>query len=147
MSTKLTTPVPHSSDVMEMARQVLASQSFSLHMGLEVQSIAPGSVEMRLPVREEFLQHHRVVHGGVTSFLADCTLAYVGSSVLGPNTVTSNFRIDYTKAAQGEYLLARGTVISSGKRQAVCRCEVYAVNDSGEEYLCAAAQGTIVSLG
>lgn len=134
-------------DMLALARQVMETQSFSVHMGLELVSAEVGRLEMRLPLRDEFLQHHRYVHGGVTSFLADCTLAFVGATRLGPNIVTSNFRIDYTAPAQGVALVSRGEVASSGKRQAVCRCEVYMVSESGEEKLCALAQGTIVSLG
>lgn len=129
-----------------MAQQVLESQSFSVHMGMQVESAERGKLSLRLPIRDEFLQHHRFVHGGVTSFLADCALAFVGATTLGPNVVTSNFRIDYVAPAQGEYLLARSSVLSSGKRQAVCRAEVYALQ-GGQEKLVALAQGTIVSLG
>ena len=35
------------------------------------------------------------------------------------------------------------SVVHYGKRQAVCRCEVFAA-DQGAETLCATAQGTIV---
>ena len=42
--------------------------------------------------------------------------------------------------------MARARVIHAGKRQAVCRCDVYAVQD-GEETLCATAQGTMVKIG
>ncbi|KZZ30401.1 phenylacetic acid degradation protein, partial [Alcanivorax sp. HI0083] len=84
---------------------------------------------------------HGFVHGGVVSYLADNALTYAGGSVLG-DSVTSEYKINYLRPALGERLTARATVLSSGKRQAVCQCEVIALNN-GEERLVAVAQGTI----
>lgn len=39
--------------------------------------------------------------------------------------------------------VARASVVYAGKRQAVCRCDVFTVDTYGEETFCAAAQGTI----
>lgn len=49
------------------------------------------------------------------------------------------------RASQPFSVLARAGVIHHGKRQAVCRCDVFAV-DQGGETLCANAQGMIVRL-
>ena len=59
------------------------------------------------------------------------------------NVVTLEMKINYLRPATGDMLIARADTISSGKRQAVCQCQIFAVAD-GEEKLCAAAQGTIV---
>ncbi len=59
--------------------------------------------------------------------------------------VTSEFKINYLKPARGGFLVARAGVVHHGKRQAVCRCDVFAV-DQGGETLCANAQGMIVRL-
>ena len=86
------------------------------------------------------------MHGGVVSYLADNALTYAGGSVLKVAVVTSEFKINYVRPAIGNALVARATVVHAGKNQAVCRCDVYSVDDGGER-LCAAAQGTIVRLG
>jgi acyl-coenzyme A thioesterase PaaI-like protein len=52
---------------------------------------------------------------------------------------------DRVRPAMGDYIVARATVVHSGKNQAVCRCDVY-VFSSGGESLCATAQGTIARL-
>jgi uncharacterized protein (TIGR00369 family) len=59
--------------------------------------------------------------------------------------VTSEFKINYLRPAVGERLLARAEAVHHGKSQAVCRCEVFAVQ-GGQEKLCAVAQGTIAAL-
>lgn len=40
-------------------------------------------------------------------------------------------------------LVARASVVYAGKRQAVCRCDDFAVDTDRGETFCAAAQGTI----
>jgi uncharacterized protein (TIGR00369 family) len=132
-------------DMLIWGRQVLASQPFSVLLGAELLSLHEGSIELKVPLRADLKQQHGFVHGGVISYAADNALTYAGGSVLGPSVVTSEFKINYVRPAIGEFIVARGTVIHTGKNQAVCRCDVY-VFDSGRESLCAIAQGTITRL-
>lgn len=129
-------------DMMEMGQAVLKAQPFSLLLGTELMVFEPGRAELRLTLREEHRQQHGFAHGGVVSYLADNALTYAGGSVLG-NVLTQEMKINYTRPAIGEVLIARAEVVSYGKRQAVCRCDVFAVAE-GQERLCAAAQGTIM---
>jgi uncharacterized protein (TIGR00369 family) len=133
-------------DMLTWGRQVLASQPFSALLGAELVTFSEGSAELKIPIRPDLKQQHGFVHGGVISYAADNALTYAGGSVLGPGVVTSEFKINYVRPAMGEFLVARASVIHSGRNQAVCRCEVY-VSDNGIESLCAAAQGTIARLG
>lgn len=129
------------SELFQFGKQVLASQPFSALLGTELEAFEPGKAVLTLAVRDELKQQHGFVHGGVVSYLADNALTYAGGSVLG-DSVTSEYKINYLRPALGERLTARATVLSSGKRQAVCQCEVIALNN-GEERLVAVAQGTI----
>ncbi len=49
------------------------------------------------------------------------------------------------RPARGVALVARASVVHAGKRQIVCRCDVFAITGT-EEKLCATAQGTIAPL-
>jgi uncharacterized protein (TIGR00369 family) len=60
--------------------------------------------------------------------------------------VTSELKINYLRPAVGERLTARAEAVHVGRSQAVCRCDVF-VSGSGEDRLCAIAQGTITRLG
>lgn len=101
--------------------------------------------ELELPLKPEFLQQNGFVHGGVISYLADNTLTFAGGIALSARVLTSEYKINYVKPAQGEKLIARGEVVSAGRSQSVCQCRVFVVED-GEERLCAFAVGTIVSI-
>jgi uncharacterized protein (TIGR00369 family) len=131
-----------SDDLMRFGREVLALQPFSVLLQARLDRLEPGSAELSVPMQPQLLQQHDFVHGGVLSYLADNALTFAGGSVLG-NVVTSEFKINYLRpATSGERLVAVATVLSSGKTQAVCRCDVF--REAGvERVLCAAAQGTI----
>jgi uncharacterized protein (TIGR00369 family) len=133
-------------DMLEWGRKVLASQPFSVLLGAELVAFAPGIAELKVPVKPELKQQHGFVHGGVVSYAADNALSYAGGSALGQGVVTSEFKINYVRPALGEFLIARASVVHSGKSQAVCRCDVF-VSNQGAETLCATAQGTIARLG
>jgi len=135
---------PDMTDMIKLGQAILASQPFSVLLGTELTAFEPGRVELRLELRDEHRQQHGFAHGGVLSYLADNALTYAGGSVLG-NVLTQEMKINYTRPAIGEMLIARAEVISHGKRQAVCRCDVFAVAE-GKEALCAAAQGTILTV-
>jgi len=138
-------PGPDMEDMLTWGRKILASQPFSILLGAELLAFREGSVELKVPLRADLKQQHGFVHGGVISYAADNALTYAGGSVLGPSVVTSEFKINYVRPAMGDYIVARATVVHTGKNQAVCRCDVY-VSNSGGESLCATAQGTIARL-
>lgn len=133
--------------LLDHGRDALSRQPFSVLLGAVLDRFEPGLAHLRLPMREALLQQHGFVHGGALSYLADNALTYAGGSVLG-NSVTSEFKINYLRPALADAteLIAEATVLSSGKTQAVCRCDIY-MERQGERTLCAAAQGTIRKAG
>ena len=133
-------------ELLRMGQQALESQPFSALVGTRLASLTEGEAVLEVPIRTELLQQSGYVHGGVTSYVADNALTFAGGSVLGPAVLTSEYKINYLRPASEEMLVARASVVHSGKKQAVCRCDVFAVSAGGEETFCAAAQGTIVSV-
>ncbi|GAB1264679.1 PaaI family thioesterase [Aurantivibrio infirmus] len=132
------------SELLKRGKDVIREQPFSVLLGAELIAWEEGSAELALKVREELKQQHGFVHGGAVSYLADNCLTFAGASTLG-NSVTSEYKINYLRPAIGDALIAKATVLSSGKRQAVCECKVYAQGDKGE-VLVAVAQGTIAKV-
>jgi uncharacterized protein (TIGR00369 family) len=131
-------------DLLERGREVLARQGFSVLLGTRLDHFEVGRAVLSLPLpsQAQFSQQHGFAHGGVVSYLADNALTYAGGSVLG-NAVTLEYKINYLRPVTAcDQLVAVATVLSQGRSQAVCRCEVYR-ETAGERSLCAAAQGTI----
>ncbi|WP_209928664.1 PaaI family thioesterase [Rhodococcus sp. PvR099] len=133
---------------LDEAAETLAAQPFSTLVGARLTAFTDGAATLTIPIRPELLQQHGFVHGGVLSYAADNALTFAAGSVLGPSIVTSGFTITYLRPAMGTALRAEATAVSSGRRQALCRCEIYADTENGP-VLCAAAQGTasVIDLG
>jgi uncharacterized protein (TIGR00369 family) len=132
------------SDLLEMGRMILASQPFSTHVGGELVQLEAGMAELAVPLSQNHLQQNGFAHGGVISYLIDNALTFAGGSVLGPNVLTQGYSVTYMRPGIGDRLVARATVLHKSRRQAVCRCDVFAVQED-EEKLCATALGTILA--
>jgi uncharacterized protein (TIGR00369 family) len=137
-------PTPLTEDqIKEFAAAAFAAQPFSMFIGAELGDVGTGHAEIRVANRPELLQQHGFVHGGVVSYLADNALTFAGGLALGGDALTVEYKINYTRPAVGETIVARARVLSTTRTQAVCQCLVYAVTGDGER-LVAVAQGTIV---
>ena len=88
-------------DLFEFGKQALASQPFSVLVGAELLSFAPGRVELKIPITDRLKQQHGFVHGGVIAYMADNALTFAGGSVLGPAVVSGEFKINYLRPARG----------------------------------------------
>jgi uncharacterized protein (TIGR00369 family) len=137
----------HQQVLLGLGREILASQPFSVLVGAELEWVKPGHCVLALPVTERLLQQHRFVHGGVIAYLADNALTWAGATAMRVPVITSEFKINYLRPAQGVRLVARADAVHVGRQQCVCRCDVLVVGDDGAEKLCAVAQGTIAKMG
>lgn len=130
---------------LDLGKEILSKQPFSVLLGAELTRFNPEFAELTLEITDQLKQQHGFVHGGVVSYLADNCLTFAGGSVLG-DSVTSEYKVNYVRPAIGAKLVARSTVLSRGKTQAVCQCRVFCEQD-GREKLVAVAQGTITKSG
>lgn len=131
-------------DLEQFAHGVFDAQPFSQHLGARLTGLGPTSAELTVPIIDQLTQQHGYVHGGVLSYLADNSITFAGGLALGGDALTSEFKINYLRPATGAFLIGRAVAKSVGRRQAVCQCEIYSVQDD-QETLCAIAQGTVVS--
>ncbi|TBH16061.1 PaaI family thioesterase [Thermus thermamylovorans] len=88
---------------------------FTRWFQVEVLRREGGEAELRLPVREEFLQGRGVVHGGILAALLDTALGNAVGS-LGVEVVTAELSVSYLKPVRGGVLHARGYVLHAGGR-------------------------------
>lgn len=131
-----------SDGALEHARAVLDQQPFSALVGARITAFGGGRATLELDVREELLQQHGFVHGGVVSYAADNALTFAAGSATDRMVLTSGFSIEYLRPAQGQVLRAEATVVRAGRSRIVVRCDVSVVRD-GVTVLCAVAQGDV----
>ncbi|MDA7088780.1 PaaI family thioesterase [Pseudomonas sp. SA3-5] len=125
----------------ERLEQALEHSAFAKLLGAELLDFAPGKVSLQLHSRPELNQHHGYTHGAVVGFMIDSGCAWAAASLVG-DVVTSEYKVNLLAPAIGDQLICRSEVIKAGKRQAVCRADVFAVNH-GEEKIIATGLATI----
>jgi uncharacterized protein (TIGR00369 family) len=129
---------------IETARMVLAAQPFSVLLGARVEVFEKGRAVLAVPIRENLKQQNGFLHGGVLAYAADNAITFAAGTTLGPEVLTSGVAISYVRPASGVTLLAEAEVTYTGRRQAVCRCDLYAVAEDGARVLSAVAQGSVL---
>ncbi|MGW0825404.1 PaaI family thioesterase [Streptomyces sp. NPDC002845] len=128
---------------VDLARKALAAQPFSVLLGARLVAFGDGSATLELDIREELLQQHGFVHGGVLGYAADNALSFAAGTVVGARVMTAGFTVDFLRPTTGETLRAEARVVRAGRTRAVCRCDLITVAADGTRTLCAVAQGTI----
>jgi uncharacterized protein (TIGR00369 family) len=95
-------------------------------IGAALGAVEPGSVEVRLPYREDLTQQKGFVHGGILGMIADTACGYSAFSLMpaGCSLVTVEYKINILTPALGA-LIAKGQVMKSGRTLTVARAEVY----------------------
>lgn len=129
-----------------MKRVAVQGSGFSRFAGVEPLVCWEGRSELLLELRPDLTQHHGFAHGAVIGMMADNACAWAAASVAG-DVVTSNYTLNFLAPAKGERLRAHGTVLRAGKRQVVCRAEVWSEADGAAPILAAIATATITPLG
>lgn len=129
-----------------MKRIAVEGSGFSRFAGIEPLACWDGYSELLLELRPDLTQHHGFAHGAVVGLMADNACAWCASSVAG-DVVTSSYTLHFLSPAKGQRLRAKGWVVKAGKRQVVCRSEVWSEADGAEPVLAAVATAAITPLG
>ncbi len=114
-----------------------------IHASLPV--IEHGRTEIHLPHWSGVEQQHGFVHGGVVGMIADSAAGYAAMTMVpaSASVLTVEYKMNLMAPADGDQLIARGTVVRAGRTLIVTRAEVFAVKD-GQETQCALMQQTIM---
>jgi uncharacterized protein (TIGR00369 family) len=96
-------------------------------IGATLVAVDAGASEIRLPYRAELTQQKGFVHGGIIGMIADSAAGYAAYSLMpkSASLVTVEYKMNILAPARGA-LVARGSVVKSGRTLTVARAEVYA---------------------
>ncbi|AUJ65384.1 thioesterase [Aestuarium zhoushanense] len=113
----------------------------------EIPVIEEGRAEIEIPHWDGVLQQHGYVHGGVVGMIADSAAGYAAMSVVpeGTSVLTVEYKINMVAPANGDKIVAKGSVLRAGRTLLLTKADVYAVKD-GTETLCAVMQQTIMAM-
>ena len=133
----MSTIKPLDPDFEKRVRDSFARQAFMRALGAELLQIAPGEVHIALPHKPDLTQQHGYFHGGVVATIADTAAGYAALTLFpkGTGVLTTEFKINLLRPAEGERLVARGRVIKPGRTLSICQSDVYAENGERESHV------------
>lgn len=106
---------------------------FSDFLGIETVDRRRGFARLRLPVRDELLNGHGTVHGGVLASLVDNAIGAAIATLEADRIVglaTTDLNISYLNAAKGEAITAEATILESGNTISFGEAEL--LDDAGD---------------
>jgi uncharacterized protein (TIGR00369 family) len=123
-----------SDDIEQRVRDSFNRQNLMSTLGARVERVAPGEVDIMLPVTPEISQQHGFVHAGAIASIADSACGYAALTLLDSDAgvLAVEFKINLMAPGAGESLLARGRVIKSGRTLSICQADVVALENGGE---------------
>ena len=133
---------PH---IAERVRASFDLQNAMVLIRASLPALGHGTADIHVPHWSGIEQQHGFVHGGVVGMIADSAAGYAAMTVApeGASVLTVEYKMNLLAPADGELLIARGTVARPGRTLIVTQAEVFAVRD-GRETLCALMQQTIM---
>jgi len=129
----------------ERVRASFASQKAMILIGASMPVVEAGYTEIHLPHKPEITQQNGYVHGGVVGMIADSAAGYAASTLTAAEAgvLTVEYKLNLLAPAEGQLLIAEGSVVRYGRTLIVTRAEVFAVHH-GRKALCALMQQTIM---
>ena len=111
--------------VAELAAEKLyGSDQASQMLGMNIESVAPGSARVTMRVRPDMVNGHDICHGGLIFALADSAFAFACNSH-GHNTVAAGAAIEFlAPGRKGDLLTASATERWRAGRSGIYEIEV-----------------------
>ena len=107
-----------------VAHAMLAEEGTGPAWGIVIEETRAGYARLRMTLRADMLNGHRIAHGGMVFSLADTAFAYVCNG-RNERTVAAQASIVFLDGAKaGEVLIAEGEEISRVGRSGVTRVTV-----------------------
>jgi uncharacterized protein (TIGR00369 family) len=138
---------PMTPDFARIVNASFEKQGLMRALGIELSRIEPGLCELRASFGPQLSQQHGYFHGALIGAALDCAGGYAALSLMPPGSevLTTEYKINFIAAAEGEALLARGRVIRPGRTLTVTESEALCLN-GGEPRLCAVMLQSLIRI-
>jgi uncharacterized protein (TIGR00369 family) len=107
-------------------------------LGIELVEVTPGACVLAAAADPRLTQQQGLFHGGLIGAMLDSAGGYAAHSLMPPGSevLTTEYKVNFIAAAEGERLIARGRVLKPGRTLTVTMAEALCARD-GVETLCA----------
>ena len=119
---------PRDPDYAQRVADALRRESATVRWGAALTAVAPGAVELTLPVAASLTAAPGVLHRGIVAALLDdaCVLAALSLTAPGDMAAAAEYKLNHLAPAYGETITAAAEVIRPGRTITVCRADARA---------------------
>ena len=138
---------PQDPDYAARVARSFAKQGIMETIGATLLRVAPGEVDIVLPIGAKVSQQHGFAHAGAISTIADSAAGFAALTLMPPSggVLTAEFKINLMSPGAGERLIACGRVIKPGRLLTIAQAEVHA-EANGSRKLVALLTATLVAV-
>lgn len=124
-----------------------ARQGLMQTLGIELLEVTPGACVLAAAADQRLTQQQGFFHGGLIGAMLDCAGGYAAYSLMPPGSevLTTEYKVNFIAAADGERLIARGRVLKPGRTLTVTMAEAFCAR-AGVETLCAAMLQSLIQV-
>lgn len=128
-------------------RDSFARQTAMATLGIRLESVMPGAVELVMPFDPAFTQQHGFIHAGILTAGMDSACGYAAFSLMPSDAavLTVEFKTNLLAPAKGESFAFLGRVLKPGRTLTVCEGQAFAIA-GGTRKLVATMTGTLMAL-
>jgi uncharacterized protein (TIGR00369 family) len=138
---------PKNPDYREIATATFARQQAMRTLGMSIERLEPGEVDLSMPYSLDWTQQNGFVHAGVITAGLDtaCGIAAFTLMPAGADILTVEFKTNLLAPAKGDRFLFRACIVKPGRTLTVCEARAFAL-DGGVENLIATMTGTLMAM-
>ena len=138
---------PQNPDFAAVVRASFARQGLMQALGIALVKVGPGRTTLEALADPRLTQQQGFFHGAVIGAMLDCAGGYAAYSLMPPGSdvLTTEYKINFVAAAEGERLIARGRVIRPGRQLTIATAEAFC-RRGGAEQLCAVLLQTLIQV-
>ena len=115
----------------QRVRSSFARQAAMQTLGVALERVAPGEVDLALPFRAELTQQHGYLHAGVIAAVIDSACGYAALTLMerGAAVLSVEFKVQLLAPARALRFRALGRVVRAGRTLTVVQGELRAMGD------------------
>lgn len=132
--------------------KIRVQESFKLQtvmatLSAELILVEAGKVQIQLPFNDTLTQQNGFLHAGIVTTIVDSACGYAAYTLMPADSqvLTVEFKTNFLAPASGDYFIATGQVIRSGRTLTVCQGDVVAYTGDTEKQI-ALMQATLIAL-
>ncbi len=134
---KMTNFQPRDPNFREKVKDSFTRQKVMGELGVEINDLSPGEIELQFPYDERWTQQHGFIHAGIISTVMDSACGYAAFSLMPKYAavLSIEFKSNFLAPAAGEKFRIISRVIRSGRTITVAEADAFALSSDKEKHV------------